>query len=217
MLIVWWAWNFKTTSSSCSGSRNSLTRNPRAGGWELEKSTPLPKLRRRGRRLTTNKKVNDTLVRDWNSWWSLVRDKNHVMGDECSFDGWLLMDGFSCFDFDFPNSHWKRDEYDAVKARHGAPLGQGSPRSTLWCASRWPYYHWRWRFCTHTVKSVSISEMLESAATDHRTPLQSRILLSNQSGKQVKHQQLLSTNVLIAHFPSSTSSQYQNSYLDLAV
>ena len=71
--------------------------------------------------------------------------------------------------------------------------------------------------CTHTVKSVSISEMLESAATDHRTPLQSRILLSNQSGKQVKHQQLLATNVLIAHFPSSASSQYQNSYLDLAV
>ena len=92
MLIVWWAWNFKTTSSSCSGSRNSLTRNPRAGGWELEKSTPLPKLRRRGRRLTTNKKVNDTLVRDWNSWWSLVRDKNHVMGDECSCGPHLMGD-----------------------------------------------------------------------------------------------------------------------------
>ena len=213
MLIVWWAWNFKTTSSSCSGSRNSLTRNPRAGGGELEKSTPLPSLVdwRQIRKSTTH--WSEIEIHD--DHWSETKIMWWVMSALLGLIWWVITDG--CFDFDFPNSNWKRDEYDAVKARHGAPLGQGSPRSTLWCASRWPYYHWRWRFCTHTVKSVSISEMLESAATDHRTPLQSRILLSNQSGKQVKHQQLLSTNVLIAHFPSSTSSQYQNSYLDLAV
>ena len=103
--------------------------------------------------------------------WSETKIMWWVMSALLGLIWWVITDG--CFDFDFPNSNWKRDEYDAVKARHGAPLGQGSPRSTLWCASRWPYYHWRWRFCTHTVKSVSISEMLESATTDQQTPFQS--------------------------------------------
>ena len=160
-------------------------------GWGVGKIDPSPQFGW----LTTNKKVNDTLVRDWNSWWSLVRDKNHVMGDECSFDGWLLMDVLILI---FPTPTGREMNMTQWRLDMGPPWVRGALEAHfgalvdgLTIIGGEDFAH----ICTHTVKSVSISEMLESAATDHRTPLQSRILLSNQSGKQVKHQQLLSTNV----------------------
>ena len=141
-------------------------------------------------------------------WWVLFW---------ASFDGWLLMDVLILI---FPTPTGREMNMTQWRLDMGPPWVRGALEAHfgalvdgLTIIGGEDFAH----ICTHTDKSVSISEMLESAATDHRTPLQSRILLSNQSGKQVKHQQLLSTNVLIAHFPSSTSSQYQNSYLDLAV
>jgi len=57
-------------------------------------------------------------------------------------DNLIFLHWFKKF-FDKESKERKRDKYDAVRARGGAPLGQGSPRSTLWCVSRWPYYQWR--------------------------------------------------------------------------
>ena len=45
MLIVWSASNSKTTSSSCTGSRSSLTKNPREGGQGWKKSCHKRKLK----------------------------------------------------------------------------------------------------------------------------------------------------------------------------
>ena len=59
-----------------------------------------------------------------------------------------------CHDQHFSDFQWKQGDYDPLKARHGAPLGQGSPRSTLWCASRWPYYQWRWTYKQDLDQSV---------------------------------------------------------------